>query len=172
MLIGFIVWALMQSVGEVTTMFPIAGGFVEVRDIRVLTSIDKANKFPQHAGRFVDPAFSFAMAWMYYFMWSVFLGSGKKYAIPLAHNGLTENSHRMERCNIDPTILGTRRENALIRLGDCILGLLLHPHHPRRCGLRRDRVLFWMVQNYFVRCVLLHLIPRQCWCIREWIYRV
>lgn len=56
-IVGFIVWALMQSVGEVTTMFPIAGGFIE------------------HAGRFVDPAFSFAMAWMYYFMWSVFLGS-------------------------------------------------------------------------------------------------
>jgi len=27
---GFAVWALMQSVGEVTTMFPIAGGFIEV----------------------------------------------------------------------------------------------------------------------------------------------
>ena len=24
-------WALMQSIGEVTTMFPIAGGFIEVR---------------------------------------------------------------------------------------------------------------------------------------------
>ncbi|KAN0090016.1 putative arginine permease [Hyaloscypha variabilis] len=56
-IVGFIVWALMQSIGEVTTMFPIAGGFIE------------------HAGRFVDPAFSFSMAWMYYFMWSVFLGS-------------------------------------------------------------------------------------------------
>jgi amino acid transporter len=85
MLIGFIVWALMQSVGEVTTMFPIAGGFVEVRHIRVLTNIDKTNKFPQHAGRFVDPAFSFAMAWMYYFMWSVFLGSGQKYALSRSH---------------------------------------------------------------------------------------
>lgn len=29
----------------------------------------------QHATRFVDPAFSFSMAWLYYFMWSVFLGS-------------------------------------------------------------------------------------------------
>ena len=27
---GFMVWALMQSIGEVTTMFPIAGGFIEV----------------------------------------------------------------------------------------------------------------------------------------------
>ncbi|CZR59981.1 related to amino acid transporters [Phialocephala subalpina] len=56
-IIGFMVWALMQSIGEVTTAFPIAGGFIE------------------HANRFVDPAFSFSMAWMYYFMWSVFLGS-------------------------------------------------------------------------------------------------
>lgn len=48
--VGFVVWALMQSIGEVTTMFPIAGGFIE------------------HAARFVDPAFSFAMAWLYYFM--------------------------------------------------------------------------------------------------------
>jgi amino acid transporter len=27
------VWALMQSIGEVTTMFPIAGGFIEVSEI-------------------------------------------------------------------------------------------------------------------------------------------
>lgn len=51
------VWALMQSVGEVTTMFPIAGGFFE------------------HATRFVYLAFSFSMAWLYYFMWSVFLAA-------------------------------------------------------------------------------------------------
>ncbi|KAF2100057.1 AAT family amino acid transporter, variant [Rhizodiscina lignyota] len=56
-IVGFIIWALMQSIGEVTTMFPIAGGFIE------------------HATRFVDPAFSFSMAWLYYLMWSVFLGS-------------------------------------------------------------------------------------------------
>lgn len=30
----------------------------------------------KHAGRFVDPALSFAMSWLYYFMWSVFLASG------------------------------------------------------------------------------------------------
>ncbi|RMD44829.1 hypothetical protein DV735_g425, partial [Chaetothyriales sp. CBS 134920] len=55
--LGFVVWALMQSIGEVTTMFPIAGGFIE------------------HANRFVDPALGFSIAWTYYFMWSVFLGS-------------------------------------------------------------------------------------------------
>jgi amino acid transporter len=48
----------MQSLGEVTTMFPIHGGFVE------------------HMGRFVDPALSFAVAWLYYLMWSVFLAAG------------------------------------------------------------------------------------------------
>jgi amino acid transporter len=31
MRVGWSVWALMQSIGEVTTMFPIAGGFIEVR---------------------------------------------------------------------------------------------------------------------------------------------
>ncbi|RMZ85041.1 hypothetical protein DV738_g5, partial [Chaetothyriales sp. CBS 135597] len=55
--LGWVVWALMQSIGEVTTMFPIAGGFIE------------------HANRFVDPALGFAIAWTYYFMWSMFLGS-------------------------------------------------------------------------------------------------
>ncbi|OKL61412.1 hypothetical protein UA08_03686 [Talaromyces atroroseus] len=52
---GLSMWILMQSVGEVATLFPVHGGFVE------------------HCGRFVDPALSFAMSWMYYFMWSVFL---------------------------------------------------------------------------------------------------
>ncbi|KAI5480380.1 Amino acid/polyamine transporter I [Pseudohyphozyma bogoriensis] len=55
--VGVIVWVLMQSLGEVTTLFPIHGGFVE------------------HAGIFIDPAFSFAMAWLYYLMWAFFLGS-------------------------------------------------------------------------------------------------
>lgn len=57
-IVGISVWFLMQSVGEMTTLFPIHGGFVE------------------HAGRFVDPALSFAMSWLYYLMWSVFLASG------------------------------------------------------------------------------------------------
>ena len=34
-LIRFMIWALMQSIGEVTTMFPIAGGFIEVSEFRV-----------------------------------------------------------------------------------------------------------------------------------------
>lgn len=29
-LAGVVVWALMQSLGEVTTLFPIHGGFIEV----------------------------------------------------------------------------------------------------------------------------------------------
>jgi amino acid transporter len=85
------VWALMQSVGEVTTMFPIAGGFIEVRlsfCFRPFPSSAKTEVLPfliilflptQHATRFVDPAFSFSMAWLYYFMWSVFLAAGKRH---------------------------------------------------------------------------------------------
>ncbi len=49
----------MQSVGEVTTMFPVHGGFIE------------------HTNRFVDPALSFALSWLYYIMWSIYLPSGK-----------------------------------------------------------------------------------------------
>ncbi|OAP62384.1 hypothetical protein AYL99_04587 [Fonsecaea erecta] len=60
---GISVWVLMQSVGEMTTLFPIHGGFVE------------------HAGRFVDPALSFAMSWLYYLMWSVFLAADWNSAI-------------------------------------------------------------------------------------------
>jgi amino acid transporter len=35
--LGWSVWALMQSIGEVTTMFPIAGGFIEVRSSKFLS---------------------------------------------------------------------------------------------------------------------------------------
>ncbi|KAJ5351250.1 hypothetical protein N7452_000224 [Penicillium brevicompactum] len=56
-IVGVSMWILMQSVGEVATLFPVHGGFVE------------------HCDRFVDPAFSFAVSWLYYFMWSVFLAS-------------------------------------------------------------------------------------------------
>ncbi|KAF7561679.1 hypothetical protein G7046_g2474 [Stylonectria norvegica] len=56
-LIAIAVWILMQCVGEVTAMFPVHGGFIE------------------HANRFVDPALSFALAWLYYLMWSLYLAS-------------------------------------------------------------------------------------------------
>ncbi|KAJ5603285.1 hypothetical protein N7537_006241 [Penicillium hordei] len=52
-IVGASVWILMQSVGEIATLFPVHGGFVE------------------HCDRFVDPAFSFAVSWLYYFMWSI-----------------------------------------------------------------------------------------------------
>ena len=46
-LLGFSVWALMQSIGEVTTMFPIAGGFIEVRsNHRLVTVISTLLKNP------------------------------------------------------------------------------------------------------------------------------
>ncbi|KAK7432955.1 hypothetical protein QQZ08_000426 [Neonectria magnoliae] len=55
--VAIAVWILMQCVGEVTAMFPVHGGFIE------------------HANRFVDPALSFALAWLYYLMWSLYLAS-------------------------------------------------------------------------------------------------
>lgn len=39
----------MQSLGEMSTLFPIQGAFVE------------------HAGRFVDPALAFAIGWNYWY---------------------------------------------------------------------------------------------------------
>ncbi|KAK4936390.1 hypothetical protein LTR10_022716 [Elasticomyces elasticus] len=48
---------VLLCVGEVTTMFPVHGGFIE------------------HANRFVDPALSFSLSWLYYLMWSIYLAS-------------------------------------------------------------------------------------------------
>ncbi|KAL2429102.1 putative amino-acid permease [Exophiala dermatitidis] len=73
-IVGISVWILMQSVGEMTTLFPIHGGFVE------------------HAGRFVDPALSFAMSWLYYIMWSVFLASDWNSAILILRYWVPETS--------------------------------------------------------------------------------
>ncbi|EXJ78582.1 hypothetical protein A1O1_08983 [Capronia coronata CBS 617.96] len=73
-IVGISVWVLMQSVGELTTLFPIHGGFVE------------------HAGRFVDPALSFAMSWLYYIMWSVFLASDWNSAILILRYWVPESS--------------------------------------------------------------------------------
>ncbi|KIX95941.1 uncharacterized protein Z520_08196 [Fonsecaea multimorphosa CBS 102226] len=73
-IVGISVWVLMQSVGEMTTLFPIHGGFVE------------------HAGRFVDPALSFAMSWLYYLMWSVFLAADWNSAILILRYWVPESS--------------------------------------------------------------------------------
>ena len=79
---GASMWILMQSVGEVATLFPVHGGFVEVRPhtwIPLLIDLSDGCTLSQHCDRFVDPALSFAVSWLYYFMWSVFLASGAWY---------------------------------------------------------------------------------------------
>lgn len=50
-IIGLDIWFVTQSLGEMATMFPSTGSF---------------NEF---AGRFVDPALSFALGWNYWYMW-------------------------------------------------------------------------------------------------------
>lgn len=71
----------------------------------------------------------------------------------------------MEWRNLDPPILGTRREDAVVWLGDHFLGILLSPHYSQHSGIWWGGILSRMVQNHCTYRVLLHLIPRQCRCI-------
>lgn len=48
--IGIDVFFVMQSLGELSTLYPTSGAFTEL------------------AGRFIDPAFSFALGWNYWYM--------------------------------------------------------------------------------------------------------
>ncbi|KAI0133648.1 amino acid permease [Xylariales sp. AK1849] len=50
-IIGVDVFFVMQSLGEMSTLFPIQGAFVEL------------------AGRFLDPAFAFSLGWNYWYLW-------------------------------------------------------------------------------------------------------
>lgn len=52
-LIGFMVFLLMQSLGEMATYIPLAGSFGE------------------YARRFVSPSFSFAIGWNYWYNWAI-----------------------------------------------------------------------------------------------------
>ncbi|KAK7217553.1 hypothetical protein V2G26_005556 [Clonostachys chloroleuca] len=56
-IIGIDVFFVTQSLGEMATMFPSTGSF---------------NEF---AGRFVDPALSFALGWNYWYMWGTILAN-------------------------------------------------------------------------------------------------
>lgn len=100
--IGASVWILMQSVGEIATLFPVHGGFVEVYEISANANLSRLSilltSFIQHCDRFVDPAFSFAVSWLYYFMWSVFLASGECHQ--QARNDLHTN--RVQKIGITP----------------------------------------------------------------------
>ncbi|KAI1075537.1 amino acid permease/ SLC12A domain-containing protein [Whalleya microplaca] len=51
LVIGVDVFFVMQSLGEMSTLFPIQGAFIEL------------------AGRFVDPAFAFSLGWNYWYLW-------------------------------------------------------------------------------------------------------
>lgn len=51
--IGFMVWLLMQSLGEMTTYLPLA------------------NSFEAYGSRFVSPSFGFAQGWNYWYNWAI-----------------------------------------------------------------------------------------------------
>ncbi|KAI1343112.1 amino acid permease [Xylariaceae sp. FL0016] len=50
-IVGVDVFFVMQSLGEMSTLFPVQGAFIEL------------------AGRFIDPAFSFSLGWNYVYLW-------------------------------------------------------------------------------------------------------
>lgn len=50
-IIGVDVFFVMQCLGEMSTLFPVQGAFIEL------------------AGRFVDPALAFSMGWNYWYLW-------------------------------------------------------------------------------------------------------
>ncbi|KAI0539115.1 amino acid permease/ SLC12A domain-containing protein [Xylaria digitata] len=50
-IIGVDVFFVMQSLGEMSTLFPVQGAFIEL------------------AGRFIDPAFGFSLGWNYWYQW-------------------------------------------------------------------------------------------------------
>jgi amino acid transporter len=54
---GVIVFFVMQSLGEVSTAIPVSGAFIDF------------------AGRFCDPALSFAVGWIYWYLWITFLAN-------------------------------------------------------------------------------------------------
>jgi len=51
--IGFMVFLLMQSLGEMSTYLPVSGAFEE------------------YATRFVSPSFGFAIGWNYWYNWAI-----------------------------------------------------------------------------------------------------
>lgn len=56
-LIGFMVWLVMQSLGEMAAYLPVAGSFQE------------------YGARFVSPSFGFAIGWNYWFNWAITLAA-------------------------------------------------------------------------------------------------
>src|SRR5580658_8032562 len=54
---GFAVFCMMQSLGEMATQLPIRGSF------------------ETYAERFIDPSFAFAVGWNYWFSWAVTLAA-------------------------------------------------------------------------------------------------
>ncbi|GAB3943840.1 amino acid permease [Corynebacterium tapiri] len=56
-LIGFMVWLVMQSLGEMAAYLPVAGSFQD------------------YGSRFVSPSFGFAIGWNYWFNWAITLAA-------------------------------------------------------------------------------------------------
>ncbi|EKG14307.1 Amino acid/polyamine transporter I [Macrophomina phaseolina MS6] len=56
-LVGIIVFFVMQSLGELATLIPVTGSFTD------------------YAGRFIDPALSFALGWAYWYLWVTVLAN-------------------------------------------------------------------------------------------------
>lgn len=121
-IIGIDVYFVTQSLGEMATLFPSTGSFTEL------------------AGRFVDPALSFALGWNYWFMW-VCIEDGREFQnILVTFSFLGDHSRqRIQRCCTDPHLLD--RKAAELRVDSDLLGFL-HVHIPAWSScLRRDGIL-------------------------------
>jgi amino acid transporter len=66
-IIGIDVFFVMQCLGEMSTLFPVQGAFIEL------------------AGRFVDPALAFSMGWNYWYLWVTNVASTSNIATQLYH---------------------------------------------------------------------------------------
>ena len=146
---------MMQSVGEVTTMFPIAGGFIEVSLLcnHVKNSNDIDRDFLCLARRPLRRPRPLL-----------------RNVLALLPNVVSLPRLRMERRRNDPAILGASRKHATLGLDTSLPRSIQHNDNRRSWDLRRDRVLAWMVQTHLLGSMLLHLLPGQCRSFWKWIY--
>ncbi|KAL1405767.1 hypothetical protein Q8F55_007440 [Vanrija albida] len=56
-IVGFLLWCVMQSLGEMAAFISVTGSFTN------------------YTGRFLDPALAFAVGWIYYFLWICILAT-------------------------------------------------------------------------------------------------
>ncbi|KAF5012158.1 hypothetical protein FDECE_1807 [Fusarium decemcellulare] len=102
-IVGVLLWAVMQSLGELGAFIPMSGTQDIILSFKPFTDeCDNAGSFTHYTSMFVDPAVGFALGWNYWFLWAgIIIAEYSAHLSKRPSRSQTDKGNRQFRLGID-----------------------------------------------------------------------